>query len=180
MFVRGMTLWLTAVIGLGWFGVAAGAQQSKPATPPPDASSSGPPVLRHIPGLRLLFGDYESPDEEAATRAAKSQDIDESYYEPQPAPPRGQKKKTTAVSPQKPPATATAPAATKAATAPKAAASLSCEKAAAVISGYGFANVAPTNCAGKTYAFTAMRDGKSFAIKLDSASGELSEVKKLP
>ena len=33
---------------------------------------------------------------------------------------------------------------------------------------------------GKVYAFNAQRGGKSFAIKLDSASGELTEVKKLP
>jgi hypothetical protein len=57
--------------------------------------------------------------------------------------------------------------------------SISCGKAGEIVSGYGFSGVTPQSCNGKLYAFTAMRDGKSFAIKLDPASGELAEVKKL-
>ena len=57
---------------------------------------------------------------------------------------------------------------------------MSCEKATAVVSGFGFSSVEAASCSGKLYAFNAKRDGKSFAIKLDPASGELKEVKKLP
>ena len=47
---------------------------------------------------------------------------------------------------------------------------LSCDKATSVVSGYGFSSVTPSSCTGKVYAFNATRDGKSFAIKLDSAT----------
>jgi len=33
-------------------------------------------------------------------------------------------------------------------------------------------------CSGKVYAFNATRDGKPFSVKLNSSSGELTEVKK--
>ena len=49
-----------------------------------------------------------------------------------------------------------------------------------IVSGYGFSSVAAESCKGKVYAFNATRDGKKFAVKLDPASGELTEVKKLP
>lgn len=65
---------------------------------------------------------------------------------------------------------------------PKAAPSsttLSCDKAGQIITGYGFSSVKPETCTGKVYAFAAARDGKTFAIKLDSSNGELTEVKKL-
>lgn len=195
MFVRGITLLLTAFIAIGMAGTMAAAEQRTPASAQPEASSSGPPILRHIPGLRILFGKDAPLEEEPDNRKGKSNDFDESYYEPQPAQPQKQNKKK-AVTPQKPAAVSTttsggldnsesAPKATSSQT-PSAAAStapaagLSCEKAAAVISDYGFSDVAPASCAGKVYAFNAKRDGKSFAIKLNAASGELSEVKKLP
>ncbi len=56
---------------------------------------------------------------------------------------------------------------------------LSCDKAGSIIAGYGFAGVKPDSCKGKVYAFNATRDGRTFAIKVDAASGELTEVKKL-
>lgn len=56
---------------------------------------------------------------------------------------------------------------------------ISCDKATSIVSGYGFGTVKPTSCAGKTYEFSALRDGKKFLIKVSSASGELTEVKKL-
>jgi hypothetical protein len=55
---------------------------------------------------------------------------------------------------------------------------LSCGKASDIIVGYGFSAVKPAACSGKTYAFNATRDGKAFTIKLDAATGELTEVKK--
>ena len=58
-------------------------------------------------------------------------------------------------------------------------AAVTCEKATSIISGYGFATVEATKCAAPTYEFKAKRDGKDFLIKVSSASGELTEVKKL-
>jgi hypothetical protein len=49
-----------------------------------------------------------------------------------------------------------------------------------VVSSFGFSSVEAASCTGKIYAFNAQRDGKAFSIKLDSASGELTDVKKLP
>jgi hypothetical protein len=57
---------------------------------------------------------------------------------------------------------------------------MSCAKATQIVSGYGFDSVAPQACAGKVYAFNAQRGGKSFIVRVDSASGELTEVKKVP
>ncbi len=61
----------------------------------------------------------------------------------------------------------------------KAAPKISCTKAGQVVSGYGFGNVKSVDCDGQVYAFNATRDGKKFSIKLNAASGELTEVKKL-
>jgi len=60
-----------------------------------------------------------------------------------------------------------------------AAAGMSCEKAEKIVSGYGFTSVKPTACSGQVFAFNATRSGKSYVIKLSSASGELTEVKKV-
>lgn len=182
MFIRGIPLFLMACATISVSGTWAGAQQRNPAQPP-EASSSGPPIIRHIPGLRILFGEDFVQEEASGNRSGNAEDIDESYYEPQPAQPQ-KPKKNTAVTPQKPVASGSeSPAAAEqkaAAAAKPAAPGLTCEKAATVISGYGFSDVSPESCAGKTYAFAAKRDGRSFAIKVDAASGELSEVKKLP
>ncbi len=56
---------------------------------------------------------------------------------------------------------------------------ISCDKAAGIVSGFGFTAVSPQLCVGKTYAFKAMRDGKQFEVRISSASGELTEVRKL-
>lgn len=196
MFLRGITLSLAALLAIGVLGTAAEAEQRKPPPPPPEDSYSGPPLLRYVPGFRILFGDYAMSEEEYDRRYGKADNFDESYYEPQPAPPPKQKKKA-AVTPQKPAAAASTAATAKAgataadakvappqktasATPKPAAGGLSCEKAASVIAGYGFSDVVPASCAGKLYSFNAKRDGKPFAIKFNSASGELAEVKKLP
>jgi hypothetical protein len=60
-----------------------------------------------------------------------------------------------------------------------AAGGMSCEKAEKIVSGYGFTSVKPTTCSGQVFAFNATRSGKSYVIKLSSASGELTEVKKV-
>jgi len=56
--------------------------------------------------------------------------------------------------------------------------SVTCAKAGQIISGYGFKSVETVTCKGQIYAFNATRDGKPFSVKLNSASGELTEVKK--
>ena len=124
-------------------------------------------------------------------------DLDEAYYDPyyeppvrklkpakkkavksQPAPTARKKAtplKTAAPSVEKP--KITVPAAEK--PKPQSTASLSCDKAGAIISGYGFSAIKASDCTGQVYAFDAARDGKSYAIKLNAASGELTEVRKV-
>ena len=58
-------------------------------------------------------------------------------------------------------------------------AGMSCDKAEKIVSGYGFTSVKPTACTGQVFAFNATRSGKAYVIKLSSASGELTEVKKV-
>lgn len=194
MFVRGTTLSLAALFAIAMLGTAE-ADQRNPPPPPPEDDYSGPPLLRYVPGFRILFGDYAMSEEEYNRRYGNGDNFDESYYEPEPAQPQKQKKKA-AVTPQKPAATgnaasakaisptpATKPASEQktAAAAPKpSSGGMSCEKAASVIAGYGFSDVVPSSCAGKLYAFNAKRDGKPFAIKVDAKNGDLAEVKKLP
>jgi len=60
-----------------------------------------------------------------------------------------------------------------------AASGMSCDKAGAIVSGYGFTSVKPTICTGQVFSFNATRSGKAYVIKLSSASGELTEVKKV-
>lgn len=188
MFRRATTLCFAALTAAAALPGGAWADHRRmPPPPPPDYVDeySGPPVLRYIPGVRILFGDYALTEDEydQLYGQRRHRQFDESYYEPEPAPPPRAKRVTP---PAKKPATAAKPAATQQKTAsaapakPAAGGALSCEKATSVISGYGFSSVEAASCTGKSYAFNATRDGKKFAIRLDPASGELTEVKKLP
>jgi hypothetical protein len=56
---------------------------------------------------------------------------------------------------------------------------IGCTAGAAVVTGYGFAEVRPKACTGKTYAYTAARAGKTYEIQMTAASGEIVDVKKL-
>ncbi len=96
---------------------------------------------------------------------------DPDYYEPEYIPPR--KRKTYARPPGQiqPQVQSRTPAARKPTT-------ITCAKAGEIVSGYGFKSVESVTCKGQIYAFNATRDGKPFSIKLNSASGELTEVKK--
>ena len=184
MFVRGITLSLAALFAFGVMAEAAHADNDRKKQQriiiEDDNYYPGPPIIRHIPGLRIFFGDYALSDEEfdelygTPERAYRDEED-----EPVPAKPnrkaserekQKQQKNKAAAKPAK------ADEPKKAAAAP----GLSCEKATSVVTGYGFSSVQPSSCSGKVYAFNATRDGKSFAIKLDPASGELTEVKKLP
>ncbi len=123
----------------------------------------GPTLLRKIPLVRDLFDDGAPTD--AVTGGSGQPPIDESYYEPEAITP----------APNKPGAAKPATAAQKPATP-----ALSCEKATLVVSSFGFSSVEASSCTGKIYAFSAKRDGRTFTIKLNSVSGELTEVRKLP
>lgn len=90
------------------------------------------------------------------------------YYEPEYLPPRKRKAYAKPPSQSQP----------KTKTARKQPTSISCTKAGQIVSGYGFKSVQSVTCKGQVYAFNATRDGKPFSVKLNSASGELTEVKK--
>jgi len=187
MILRGFSLAGAALVALALPEPAhAGGNHGEPP-PVYEQNYSGPPVIRRIPGLRILFGDPDEGDTYPGEKKKKKKNqFDESYYEPEPAQPA--KPKVVKPQPAKPAATATAPAnpalpqkATATAPAkPLADGPLSCEKATEVVSGFGFSSVEASSCAGRLYAFNAKRNGKNFAIKLDPASGQLTEVKKLP
>lgn len=185
-FIRGITLLGLAILAqasLSGPGLAGGNHGEPPAVNEQDYS--GPPIIRRIPGLRILFGDrtvddYSPTDGETKKKKKK---IDETYYEPQPAQPATPK----VVKPPSPksataPANPALPQKTAAVTParPPGSGPLTCEKATEVVAGFGFSTVEASSCSGKVYAFNAKRGGKSFAIKLDSASGQLTEVRKLP
>jgi len=163
-------------------------------------------VLRR-PLSYIFGGGYSLTPEEFAMLYGDDPDFDEDYYDPErdvqePAVKKKSKPASAIVKPKAKPAvktaakpaesTATDPAAKSDAAVKSAAVSpkpdapaakatggaLSCDKAGQIISGYGFSGVKPSVCTGKIYAFNASRDGNNFAIKLDSSSGELTEVKK--
>ena len=57
-------------------------------------------------------------------------------------------------------------------------ASISCDRASKIVTGYGFTSVKASSCQGKEYAFAGTRDGNNYVIKMSSANGELTQVKK--
>lgn len=122
---------------------------------------------------------YDSPDERFYEPEYYGDD--EPVYIPQ------KKKKTTKIVPgSKPVAKKTVASTDKnaipAVTARKtvqASKGMTCDRAEQIVSGYGFTSVKPSSCSGEVFAFNAMRSGKSYVIKLSSASGELTEVKKV-
>lgn len=144
-----------------------------------DRYYAGPQFVRRVPGLRVFFGDYAMTEDEFNELYGIDGDFDESYYEPEPVAPVKpvQKKRLT-----KKATPLTTASIKKPVSKPKsiaASSTLPCDKATTIVSGYGFTAVKPETCKGKTYAFNATRGGKSFTVKVDAASGELTEVKKL-
>jgi hypothetical protein len=196
MFFRAISISVATLLAVG--ALAASAQADHRKKPRRaiayDHYYAGPQIVRGVPGLRLFFGDYALTEEEFDALYGVEDGIDESYYEPQPAvPAKPLKKKSTVKSAKtkaapdelttasigktaKPAAKTTA---AKTTAAPASPAGMSCDKAGSIIAGYGFSGIKAETCKGKVYAFNATRDGKPFAIKLDAASGELTEVKKL-
>lgn len=160
-----------AILALAVFaGPAVAAERLQPGEFILAQDDSQGSFLRKIPVIRLLFGDRPPAEDnpEAPRNKKANKTFDESYYDPQPVSPAPKKPAAPAKTkpPAKPVQTVKAP--------------MSCEKATALVSGFGFSSVEATNCNGKVYAFNAQRDGRSFSIKLDPASGELTEVKKMP
>jgi hypothetical protein len=139
----------------------------------------------YIPRRRHRYDDdYSLPDDDdddlsgrrfyGYSRDDEDEYDDEDYYEPEYVPPKKKKKVKAAAKPSA--KTAAKPEAKK--KKEQQAQSLSCDKASEIVSGYGFTSVKSTSCKGPVYAFNASRDGKPFSIKMNSASGELTEVKK--
>jgi hypothetical protein len=56
--------------------------------------------------------------------------------------------------------------------------SITCDAARAVVADYGFKDVKPDLCVGKTLRFRATRDGKEFLIEI-AANGDLARVRRL-
>ena len=56
---------------------------------------------------------------------------------------------------------------------------ISCDKAQTIIAEYGFKEIVPQSCSGKTRDFRAMRDGKTFEVRVLASDGELEKVQKL-
>jgi hypothetical protein len=61
----------------------------------------------------------------------------------------------------------------------KAVGSGACGKAQSRVAEFGFKQITPQSCNGKTLSFTAVRDGKSFQIQVLADSGELTKVQRL-
>jgi hypothetical protein len=183
MLLRGITLSLAAVFAFGAMAEHANAENDrrKPRRVIVDDGRyyPGPPIIRQIPGLRIFFGDYALSEEEFDALYGKPRRVYRDDEEP-PAKPKRKAAERENQNKQKSKTAAKQDEQKKAASKTAATSGLSCEKASSVVSGYGFSGVTPSSCSGKVYAFNATRDGKSFAIKLDPASGELTEVKKLP
>lgn len=195
MLVRGITLSLVALLTGGMLAESAEAEHRPRRIIIEDGYYPGPAFIREVPGLRIFFGDYALTEEEFdELYGNRNRRYDRRLEEPEErvkpkrkATKQQQEKKKTAAKPKPASEGKSASAGTgkqtnqkKAVTKTVPASGMSCEKATSVVSGYGFSSVTPSSCSGKVYAFNATRDGKSFAIKLDSGSGELTEVKKLP
>jgi hypothetical protein len=56
---------------------------------------------------------------------------------------------------------------------------VTCEKAQTIVAAYDFTDVKAQVCVGKVLRFTAIRDGKPFAIQIAAANGELAKVRRL-
>jgi hypothetical protein len=54
-----------------------------------------------------------------------------------------------------------------------------CEKTQSSVAEFGFTEIKPQGCTGKTATFRAKRDGKSFDIEVLASSGELTKVQRL-
>lgn len=59
------------------------------------------------------------------------------------------------------------------------AAKVDCGRGASIVAGYGFSAVTTKSCGGETLVYGATRSGKAFEIQVNSASGELTTVKRL-
>ncbi|MGI9462951.1 MAG: hypothetical protein ACR2OM_03375 [Aestuariivirgaceae bacterium] len=55
---------------------------------------------------------------------------------------------------------------------------ITCRSAEKIVAGFGFTDIEAKSCRGKSYNFSAQRDGKPFTIELSSANGELTQVKR--
>jgi hypothetical protein len=180
MFVRGTIVSVAALLATAVLAGSADAEHRQRRIFLEERYYPAPPIIRDIPGLRIFFGDYALSEEEFDALYGTPRRVYREDGEDEP--PKRKTRKREQQKEQQKPKSAAKPAEQQKKTASKAPAAkgLSCEKATSVVTGYGFSSVTPSSCSGKVYAFNAVRDGKSFAIKLNPANGELTEVKKLP
>jgi hypothetical protein len=160
-----------------------------------DGDPAFAPVRRFYRSVGLAPDNEMTPEEFDRTHAS---DFDESYYVPKYDPSATPGKvldPSATLAPPPPVIRKTGSAATRVATAPSqqvatpkpalapstahTAGPITCEKATSIVAGYGFKSVKPASCVGRVYAFNAIRDGADYTVRLDAASGELTEVKKV-
>jgi hypothetical protein len=167
MNARAIALATLAVMGLGMF--AAGSAEARDrfhwrhwrVDPDFGFYRPGPAYLPYP------YYDFEDEYYEDPPPRPRRYSYAPDYYEPEYMPPRRKRNPAYYVVRPEP-----VPAKQK----PKL---ISCKKATGIVSEYGFEQIEATDCKGQTYAFKAVRDGKNFAITLNSVSGVLTRVKKL-
>ncbi len=178
-----------------WIAASALAAFTVAVTPTGGDAEAGARLRFHY---APVYGDYDPEPEWAPPpryyyyyeepELDRLYEFDEGYYEPEYAGPEDEPVPVKPRKKVKPAASSALGAANKKVTMakatteesqPKSAAALSCDKATAIVSSYGFASVKAEDCQGQVYAFNATRDGKAYAVRLNAASGELTEVKKL-
>lgn len=134
-----------------------------------------PPLKRRVKPRTVYQDPYFDEEPVVKTKKKKKKPV-EANVAPQKKP---SKSTQTAAKPvQKPAKPTQTAAASQSSSAPLGASKVSCDKARQIVGDYGFSNIESKACAGSVYSFSAQRDGKTFAIKVSSLNGELTEVKR--
>jgi hypothetical protein len=134
-----------------------------------------PPLKRRVKPRTVYQDPYFDEEPVVKTKKKKKKPV-EANAAPQKKP---SKSTQTAAKPvQKPAKPTQTAAASQSSSAPLGASKVSCDKARQIVGDYGFSNIENKACAGSVYSFSAQRDGKTFAIKVSSLNGELTEVKR--
>jgi hypothetical protein len=134
-----------------------------------------PPIKRRLKPRQV----YQDPylDEEPVLKKMKKKKPAQATVAPEKTP--NKSTKTAAKPVQKPDKPTQTASKSEALSAPaKSGGKVSCDKARQIVGDYGFSNIESRACAGSIYSFSAQRDGKTFAIKVSSLNGELTEVKR--
>ena len=135
-----------------------------------------PPLKRRVKPRTVYQDPYFDEEPVVKTKKKKKKQPVEANVAPQ----KKQTKSTqTAAKPVQKPAKPTQTAtASQSSSEALGASKVTCDKARQIVGDYGFSNIESKACAGSVYSFSAQRDGKTFAIKVSSLNGELTEVKR--